>query len=343
MNPLISVVVPVYKTEKYLSKCIESVLAQSYNNFELILVDDGSPDNSGKICDEYASNYSRIKVVHKENGGVSKARNTGLDIAQGEFITFLDSDDYLDCNALDVLYNTLIKENADLVCASHMTIRKMSRSSVSGLSYMTFSDDEVAANLFRIYISTPISCAKLYKVSVIKENNIRFVSGVPYAEDTYFLFCYIEHIKKVVFIPDVIYYYCRNNSTATKVFYLDIDKYNLYNFLKAKEIIDGSDLTDFEKQKILSDFANKICFENINHYMNFLKSKDIPLYKIADTFVFYKNYTDFTQNFSSSREISSYAVELLQKGDILQFINAWKRDNRIKILKQKAKILLTGN
>ena len=104
MQSLISVITPIYKAERFLDKCISSVLTQSYTNFELLLIDDGSPDNSGAICDKYAKNDSRIKVFHKKNGGVSSARNYGLDLAQGEFILFLDSDDYLSQDALMICY-----------------------------------------------------------------------------------------------------------------------------------------------------------------------------------------------------------------------------------------------
>lgn len=101
MNPKISVIVPVYNTEKYLHRCIDSILAQTFTDFELLLIDDGSKDNSGTICDEYAAKDSRVRVFHKENGGVSSARNLGLDNAKGEWISFVDSDDYTDSYFLE--------------------------------------------------------------------------------------------------------------------------------------------------------------------------------------------------------------------------------------------------
>ena len=111
---LISVIVPVYKVEKYLRECVDSILAQTYTNLEIILVDDGSPDNCGKICDEYAQNDSRIKVIHQENGGLSAARNAGLDIATGKYIGFVDSDDYAELNMFEELHKRIIENNADL-------------------------------------------------------------------------------------------------------------------------------------------------------------------------------------------------------------------------------------
>ena len=111
---LISVIVPVYKVEEYLCECLDSIINQTYKNLEIILVDDGSPDNCGKICDEYALKDSRIKVIHQQNGGLSAARNAGLDIANGDYIGFVDSDDYIELNMYEELYNSLNENNADM-------------------------------------------------------------------------------------------------------------------------------------------------------------------------------------------------------------------------------------
>ncbi len=119
-NPLISIIVPVYNTEKYLPKCIESILAQTYTDYELILVDDGSSDRCPGICDEYADKNSRIRVIHKENGGQSSARNSGLSIAKGKFVMFMDSDDYYaQDHALQKLVQQQSEQDADLVCFSY--------------------------------------------------------------------------------------------------------------------------------------------------------------------------------------------------------------------------------
>lgn len=112
---MISVIVPVYKAEKYLHRCVDSILAQTYTNFELILVDDGSPDNSGAICDEYAVKDSRVRVFHKKNGGVTAARADGVNISKGEWITFVDADDTIPIEALSTLYKNVDK-NIDIRC-----------------------------------------------------------------------------------------------------------------------------------------------------------------------------------------------------------------------------------
>ncbi|OOL43593.1 glycosyl transferase family 2, partial [Enterococcus faecium] len=107
-------IVPVYKVEKYLRKCVDSILAQTFTDFEVILVDDGSPDNSGKICDEYAEKDNRVRVIHKENGGLSSARNAGIDVARGKYLGFVDSDDYIDEDMYEILYENLKIHDADI-------------------------------------------------------------------------------------------------------------------------------------------------------------------------------------------------------------------------------------
>ena len=122
VNPKISVIVPVYNTEKYLKRCIDSILAQSYSDFELLLIDDGSTDASPAICDEYATNDSRVRVFHKPNGGVSSARNLGLDNARGEWIAFVDSDDWIESEMLYLFISKAEKTDSDIVFCNHKCI-----------------------------------------------------------------------------------------------------------------------------------------------------------------------------------------------------------------------------
>ena len=116
-NPLISVIVPVYKVEEYLARCVDSILGQTYRNLEILLVDDGSPDRCGVMCDEYASRDSRIRVIHKENGGLSSARNAAIDAARGEYIGFVDSDDWIEPETYEALLDMALAEKVKLVCA----------------------------------------------------------------------------------------------------------------------------------------------------------------------------------------------------------------------------------
>ena len=120
MNELISVIVPIYNVEKYLERCLDSIIKQTYKNLDIILVDDGSIDNSTKICDEYVKKDSRIKVIHKENGGLSDARNVGIDNSDGKYICFIDSDDYIELDMIENLYDGIVKNNANICCCGKL-------------------------------------------------------------------------------------------------------------------------------------------------------------------------------------------------------------------------------
>ena len=202
--PQITIIVPVYNTEKYLHRCIDSILAQTFTDFELLLVDDGSKDNSGTICDEYAAKDSRVRVFHKENGGVSSARNLGLDNAQGEWITFVDSDDWLEKNAL---YNLIVINNADLIIgAMHFEhdnvigvfpdIRRLEGRMLDLL---------LAENIDHHSISGP--CAKLFKRSIINNNLLRFSESLTFGEDAFFVKQYIEQSLSIRATDALCYHY----------------------------------------------------------------------------------------------------------------------------------------
>lgn len=206
----ISVIVPVYNNEKYIRDCIDSILNQTFTDFELILVDDGSSDNSGVICDEYALNNSRIKVFHQKNRGVCAARNVGIDNAQGEYITFVDSDDYITNNALEVLYNDAVIHNADISCAEE-----------HNCCYDTMQKDEckiwqgvdAIRNSLLDNAFTYSSCKKLYSREYVGE--IRFEENKRIHEDSFFVFCCFLKKPTVVLRNTDIYYYRDNLDSAS--------------------------------------------------------------------------------------------------------------------------------
>ncbi|MBQ4573418.1 MAG: glycosyltransferase family 2 protein [Clostridia bacterium] len=207
-TPCISVIVPVYNAEKYLRECIESILNQTFRDLELILVDDGSPDNCCKICDEYAEKDNRVIVFHQENRGVSAARNLGIDNAQGEYITFVDSDDYIMPYALELLYHDSIFSNADISCVSG---RKKCSNTIEALEKSKYviwrGSDSVKKSLLdngALYSS----CRKLYKKEFLGDT--RFEEGKKIHEDSFFVFCCC--LKKPVFVLRNAYiYHYRNN------------------------------------------------------------------------------------------------------------------------------------
>lgn len=200
--PLISVIVPVYKVEKYIHRCVDSILAQTFTNFELFLVDDGSPDNCGRICDEYAENDDRIIAIHKENGGLSDARNVALDRITGEYVTFIDSDDYVTDNHVETLYNAIMSTNADIAVAN---ITSFSDNRTDLTFYQPAKEIKLLeGNAVFETIYQPCACAKLYKRSVF--DDIRYPDGRLY-EDTFVYHDVLAKINCLVLTGVNTYFY----------------------------------------------------------------------------------------------------------------------------------------
>ena len=202
-SPKISVIVPVYNVQKYLSRCIDSILSQTFTDFELLLIDDGSKVNSGKICDEYAKKDTRIQVFHKENGGVSSARNLGLENVQGEWITFIDSDDYLNINFLS---NLIKYDNFDHIVGGNQTFgeRNINRGINKKIIIDLKSQDATRLDYGTDINSSNFFCypwGKLYKTTNIKLNHIRFNTQVFLGEDTCFVLEYLSFCSNIILVP----------------------------------------------------------------------------------------------------------------------------------------------
>lgn len=228
MHPEISVIVPVYKAEKYLYRCIESILAQTFTNFELLLVNDGSPDNSGIICDEYAQRDNRIKVLHKQNGGVSTARNLGIETAIGDWITFIDADDYIGENFLTIPLDV----TGDLLVQNYKTFGKdnISVDFMKSTIELNSINEFINNNICEQFLRVPWS--KFFKRSIILDNGIRFIEGVKIGEDTIFVLDYLCHTKSVQFLSSANYMY-RCNDEEDRIKYRlsaqkSVDIFNLF-------------------------------------------------------------------------------------------------------------------
>lgn len=220
-EPLISVIVPVYKVEEYIHKCVDSILNQTYKNLEIILVDDGSPDRCPEICDEYAAMDARVKVIHKENGGLSDARNAALDICKGSYVTFVDSDDWIDLQCVELLYNTLKKYQADIAITNPIFVYQ---SPYIEKIRLEFTKPEGAFNrlealesmLYQEQFDTS-ACGKLYKVHLFK--HIKFPKGMLF-EDLATTYQLIHLSDKISYINKPMYYYLqRENSIITAPFH----------------------------------------------------------------------------------------------------------------------------
>lgn len=203
---MISIIVPVYNVEKYLKKCIESVLNQTYKNFELVLVDDGSTDNSGVICDGYGDKEN-IVVVHKANGGLADARNKGIEVSRGEYITFLDSDDYIKSDYLETLYNILYKTGADIVISNFINIyeKKITiENPTKKIKYKCISKSECYRRMLLQDGIDVSSTAKLYSKNIF--DSIRFKKGQLY-EDINIISDVIEKAQNIAITNYAGYFY----------------------------------------------------------------------------------------------------------------------------------------
>lgn len=204
VNPKITIVVPVYNSENYLKKCIRSILAQTYDDFELILVDDGSTDSSGVICDAFSKQDSRIKVCHESNKGVSMARNLGIELSKGEWITFIDSDDWVES---DYLYDLITNnEDFDFIISYYYIIGRKDwiknpweDNSYIGCCIRDAFDDNMRKFDF--------ICGKMYRNSIIKEYGIRFNPMISYAEDLIFTLNYVFNINSIRTLSSARYCY----------------------------------------------------------------------------------------------------------------------------------------
>ena len=202
-SPMFSIIIPVYNVENELSRCIDSIINQTMHNFEVILVDDGSPDNCPKICDEYAEKYDYITVIHKENGGVSSARNAGIKAANGKYIWFIDSDDYIEPNSIEVISSHL-NDDVDFL---EFNVKTAISGKVENLNDFI--------KQYQIgYILTAQPWDKIYKTSLIRENDIQFDVEEKIGEDQLFNLCYYKVIKNFVFISDSLYHYVYRATSA---------------------------------------------------------------------------------------------------------------------------------
>ena len=265
---LISVIVPVYNSEKYLKKCIESILDQTYENIEIILVDDGSTDKSSAICDEYANKDLRISVIHKENGGLSSARNAGLKASCGELIGFVDSDDYIEPTMYEKLKENMDKYGSDIAVCQFYQSYKILTDLVDGLDKEeVYEGKDKFSNLENDnYFMTVVAWNKLYKKDLFK--SIKYPEGRLF-EDSYIICDILTKAKKVSYINEPLYYYTIRKSgmgnNITEQHYERIEscdklikcfKRHKYEDLKAKE--------DYKKVMESLNYSYKMKVKNLD-------------------------------------------------------------------------------
>ncbi len=212
MNELVSVIVPIYSVENYLARCIESIINQTYKNLEIILVDDGSPDNCPQICDDYAKKDCRIKVIHKKNGGLSDARNTGMKFATGKYISFIDSDDYVSLDFFEILLETMKTHNSDIVECSVVKFYR-DNSNDDYIDDLKDFDFDTVDGLSKLISENPFHqhvWNKLYKTELVLD--------IPYEvgklnEDEFWTYQVFGRAKKITKINKTMYYYFQRESS----------------------------------------------------------------------------------------------------------------------------------
>lgn len=251
-TPLVSVIVPIYKVEAYLDQCIQSIVEQSYPNLEILLLDDGSPDGCGQICDRWAEQDSRIRVVHKPNSGVSDTRNLGISLAGGDYISFVDGDDYLEPGAIQLLVGYAQKYQVQCVLGGHKRLRRDGTLvEKTGADTVMVCDGRQAVeeNILRRLIGseyrsvTPLNqaiWAKLYERRLLVEQDVRFLPIRQIgSEDFYFNICFFEHVQRAVIVPEAVYGYRDNGASCSNTYQPErLESFlKLYNEMERKELL----------------------------------------------------------------------------------------------------------
>lgn len=230
---LVTVVVPIYKVEKYLNRCLNSIVNQTYDNLEIILVDDGSPDNCPVICEEWAEKDNRIKVIHKKNAGLGMARNTGLDNATGKYVCFFDSDDYIALNTIEKAYASIQKYDSEIVMFGMYSVDasgKIISADIPQTDKNVYCNEEIPKFVLPNMMGPDpktgkrlgfnmSSSGRMYSMKLINDHNWRFVSERQYiSEDFYSLLELYQYVNRVSVLNEAFYYYCYNEASLTHSF-----------------------------------------------------------------------------------------------------------------------------
>lgn len=251
-NPKVSVVIPIYNVEKYVDRCINSVVNQTYENIEIILVDDGSPDNCPAICDNWAKKDNRIRVIHKQNAGLGMARNTGIDNATGDYIFFFDSDDYVDDRIVEKCIVSVIDTNADTVVYGRNdlfedgTVIEKKINAPKNFYHGNDIKNIILPGMFTYDFGFGVSAwGKMFSLDIIKRNKLRFKSEKDIiSEDAYFMLEYFSYVSGLSIIHESLYYYFKRNNSLSRSFKKDRQIMNNIFLLKSIDFINKQGLPD---------------------------------------------------------------------------------------------------
>ena len=312
---LISIIVPVYNVDKYLNRCINSILKQTYSNLEVLLIDDGSTDNSGLICDKYASKFNNIRVYHKKNGGISSARNYGLDRISNKanYIAFVDSDDFLHPRMYEILYGDLIKYDCDIaVCNMDKTYSTIVNEYISE-NVLILNKEEYFENYFDDFYRSNVVWNKLYKRKCIEK--LKFEEGKIY-EDIFYSPQVVCNTNKIVINESKLYYYYQRQGSILNGA-SNINGWN--NFFEASEAL----------VKVAINTGNDIfIMKAVDYYLGILFNRCIDLY--TEDKAEYNNY-----KIRYNKAVRKYILKLKNWKTILVYILFYININLYLLLKNK--------
>lgn len=319
--PKVSIIVPVYKAEAYLHRCVDSILAQTFTDFELLLIDDGSPDKSGEICDVYAQKDNRVRVIHKENGGVSSARNIGLNNACGDWTTFVDSDDFLDISSLEIMYELTNRYDSDLYCFKYRITNEYNigtnKQEYQNSTICNMSKDSMIKKILT-YQTNCGPWAKLFKTEKLK--NYSFDETLRIGEDLLLNLSYISDLQK-------------------SIIYSETSVYNY--FMNTQSVMHSKKLTGeyaMLSEKVARFFASDAIY-----------AKHINIFKMINLFQSYAtrckcpSYTDTELMRSWNNEVLTQDINPIlfqfMKDSRVTYLLAWSR-LKFKYLKHQVKVVL---
>ena len=302
---LISIVIPIYNVEKYITKCIESVRQQTYKNIEIILIDDGSPDNCGKICDEYTKIDNRIQVIHKENGGLSDARNTGIDIAKGNYIVFVDSDDFIELTFVEELYNAIVKNNAEIsICNINIINEKNKKIGKTGYEDMMIVKGKTILEKIcqqKNIIESIVAWNKMYSIKFFK--TYKYPVGKIH-EDEFLTYKILYQADKVAIINKYLYNYRKNNESIVG------KKFNKQRLDLIDALFERIDFYKKNNENYLYLMTMKLCLNQlIEYYIKTKKYIENPNLLLKELKNKYKMiYKEYIKEKSFSTKMKSKAV-----------------------------------
>lgn len=326
---MISIIVPVYKVEKYIKQCVDSIIAQTYKDIEIILVDDGSPDNCPYICDNYAKADSRIKVVHKKNGGLMSARQAGLRAATGDYIGFVDGDDWIEPDMYEHFAAVIEKYNPDMaLCEFYFAYPQKDELSSQKLSKPYFEKDDMEQEIYPtmlfkgVYFMTginPCCWSKVFKRELLEKNLYNVTTKIKIGEDAAFTYPCLLEANSVAYVDKFLYHYRINQESMTKAYDIHLEDTILIPFEILKDVFSGSEY----------DFSNQI-----NYYLIFLVNFVIRNEAHPNNKKSLKEKIRTFKRFASNEDVVSAAksVELSRLPKHTQLI--------VKFLSMKSSVLL---